>query len=72
MSIGTTHVHAEVDPSGHVQNLRVVSNNSNEAFANVCLQSFQEAQIPPIPPELVAVFPDGKMEVDFNFTIYGN
>ncbi len=72
VSIGTTHVHAEVDPSGHVQNLRVVSNNSNEAFANVCLQSFQEAQIPPIPPELVAVFPDGKMEVDFNFTIYGN
>src|SRR6266404_4072771 len=32
VSIGTTHVHAEVDPSGHVQNLRVVSNNSNEAF----------------------------------------
>lgn len=72
LSIGTAQVHAEVDPSGHIQNLRVVSNNSNEIFANICLQSFQEAQIPPIPPDLVAVFPDGKMAVDFNFTFYGN
>ena len=51
VSIGTAHVEAEVDANGKVQKLRVVSNNANEAFANVCLQSFQEAQIPPIPPD---------------------
>jgi outer membrane biosynthesis protein TonB len=72
VSIGTAHLEAEVDPQGHVQKLRVVSNNANEAFANICLQSFQEAHIPPIPPDLIATLPEGRMPVDFSFTAYSN
>jgi outer membrane biosynthesis protein TonB len=72
VSIGTANIQAEVDAQGHVQKLRVVSNNANEAFANICLQSFQEAHIPPIPPDLIATLPDGRMPVDFSFTAYGN
>jgi outer membrane biosynthesis protein TonB len=72
VSIGTAHIEAEVDAQGHVQKLRVVSNNANEAFANICLQSFQEAHIPPIPPDLIATLPEGRMPVDFAFTAYSN
>jgi outer membrane biosynthesis protein TonB len=72
VSIGTAHVEAEVDAQGKVQKLRVVSNNANEAFANVCLQSFQEAQIPPIPPDVVAALPGGRLPVDIYFTTYAN
>jgi len=72
VSIGTAHVEAEVDGQGKVQNLRVLSNNANEAFANICLQSFQEAQIPPIPPDLVAALPEGRLPVDIFFTTYAN
>ncbi len=72
VSIGTAHIEAEVDAQGHVQKLRVVSNNANEAFANICLQSFQEAHIPPIPPDLIASLPEGRMPVDFSFTAYAN
>ena len=72
VSIGTAHLEAEVDAKGHVQKLRVVSNNANEAFANICLQSFQEAHIPPIPPDLIATLPEGRMSVDFSFTAYSN
>jgi outer membrane biosynthesis protein TonB len=72
VSIGTAHLEAEVDAQGHVQKLRVVSNNANEAFANICLQSFQEAHIPPIPPDLIATLPEGRMPVDFSFTAYSN
>jgi outer membrane biosynthesis protein TonB len=72
ISIGTAHIYAEVDAQGHLQKLRVVSNNANEAFANICLQSFQEAHIPPIPPDLIAALPDGRMPVDFSFTAYAN
>jgi len=72
VSIGTAHIEAQVDAQGRVQNLRVVSNNANEAFANICLQSFQEAHIPPIPPDLIATLPDGRMSVDFSFTAYAN
>lgn len=72
VSVGTAVVSAEVDPRGQVTNLRVVSNSANEAFANVCLQSFQEAEIAPIPPDLVATLPDGKMQLEFTFTTYAN
>ncbi|MBA2744433.1 MAG: hypothetical protein H0U43_09050 [Chthoniobacterales bacterium] len=69
-NLGTAHITAEVDEQGHIQNLRVASNSANEAFANICLQSFQEAQIPPIPPELIPTLPGGRMPVDFSFTYY--
>jgi outer membrane biosynthesis protein TonB len=72
VSIGTAHVEAEVDQNGHVQKLNVISNNANEAFANICLQSFQEAQIPPIPPELVSALPDGRLPMDISFTAFAN
>ncbi|MEO5720425.1 MAG: hypothetical protein ABIR71_03015 [Chthoniobacterales bacterium] len=72
VDVGTAHIEAEVDGSGKVLNLRVVSNNANEAFANVCLRSFQEAKIPPIPPDLVATLPGGRLPVDFYFTTYAN
>jgi len=72
ISIGTATIEAEVDAEGKVQNLRVLSNDANEAFANICLQSFQEARIPPIPPELVSTLPDGRLQVNFSFTLYAN
>lgn len=69
-SIGTARVAAEVDAQGQIQNLHIISNSANEAFANICLQSFQEAQIPPIPPDLVAAMPGGRMPLEFSFTCY--
>lgn len=72
VKIGTAHVEAQVDAKGRVQNLRIISNDSNEAFANICLQSFQEAQIPPIPPDVAATLPEGRLPVDFFFTTYAN
>ena len=72
VSVGTANLQAQVDAQGHIQNLRVVSNNANEAFANICLQSFQEAHIPPIPPDLIEALPEGKMPVDFTFISYSN
>ena len=72
VSVGTAVISAEVDEAGHVTNLRVVSNSANESFANICLQSFQEAKIAPIPPELIPTLPDGRMQLEFTFTTYAN
>ena len=69
-SLGTAKIAAEVDAQGHLQNLRVAGNTANEAFANICLQSFQEAQIPPIPPDLIPTLPGGRMPVEISFTYY--
>ena len=72
ISIGTTRVVFVVDRSGHVKNLKVVENSSNEALANVCIQSIQDAQLPPMPDELASMLPPGGMDVDLPFTIFPN
>ncbi|MGZ4982783.1 MAG: hypothetical protein ACXV9Q_01675 [Chthoniobacterales bacterium] len=71
-NVGAAVVTAEVDAQGKIRNLRIVSNNSNEAFANICLQSFQEAQIPPIPPDLIPTLPNGKFPLEISFTYFSN
>jgi outer membrane biosynthesis protein TonB len=72
ISIGTTRVVFVVDRSGHVKNLKVVQNTSNEALANVCIQSIQDAQLPPMPDELAAMLPAEGMDVDLPFTVFPN
>src|SRR6266513_4418405 len=72
ISIGTTRVIFVVDRSGHVKNLKVVENSSNETLANVCIQSIQDAHLPPMPDELAAMLPPEGMDVDLPFTIFPN
>jgi outer membrane biosynthesis protein TonB len=73
MGIGTFTVHFWVDRSGKIQNLKVISNTSNETFANICLQSILDAKLPPIPEDVAATLPPEGLEWDgINFIIYPN
>jgi outer membrane biosynthesis protein TonB len=72
VSIGTARVVFVVDRSGHVKKLKVVENSSNETLANVCIQSIQDAQLPPIPDDLAATLPPEGLEMDIPFTIFPN
>ena len=72
-NIGTLRVHFFIDRSGRVKNLKITENTSNEAFANICLQSVLEAQLPPIPEELANTLPAEGLEIEgMNFIIYPN
>src|ERR1043166_3742184 len=57
ITIGTARLSFSVDRSGHVTNLKVIENSSNEAFANACLQSILEIQMPPIPEDVASTLP---------------
>jgi hypothetical protein len=72
ISIGTARVVFVVDPKGHVKNLKILENTSNEAFANVCIQSIQDAQLPEMPDDLVATLPSEGLEMEIPFTIFAN
>src|ERR687887_459564 len=72
ITIGTARVVFVIDRSGHVKNLKVVENTSNEALAIVCIQSIQEAQLPPIPDDLSATLPPEGLDMDIPFTIFPN
>jgi hypothetical protein len=72
ISIGTTRLTFTVDRWGKVNNLRVVENTANEAFANICLQSVQELKLPPIPDELVNTLPSEGLQQELTFILYAN
>ena len=72
ISLGTTQVVFCVDRSGKVKNVKVLSNSSNEAFANVCLQSILEIQVPPIPEDVAATLPPEGLDESITFTMFPN
>jgi hypothetical protein len=72
-NIGTLQVHFFIDRSGKIKNLKITENTSNEAFANICLQSIMEAQLPPIPEDVADTLPSEGLEIEgMNFIIYPN
>jgi outer membrane biosynthesis protein TonB len=72
VSLGTTRVSFWVDRSGRVKNLKVLSNNSNEAFANVCLQAILDSKLPPIPEDVAGALPPEGLESEIAFTTFSN
>ena len=72
ISIGTTHLAFVVDRSGQVRNLKVIENNSNEAFAGVCIQSVQDIKLPPIPEDVADVLPPEGLDAEMSFTLAPN
>jgi outer membrane biosynthesis protein TonB len=72
VNLGTAQVVFSIDRSGRVKNLKVVSNSSNEAFANVCLQSIIEIQMPPIPEDVASTLPPEGLDEQITFTMFPN
>src|SRR6266478_2381808 len=73
ITIGTLRVRFCIDRSGQVKGLKITENSSNEAFANVCVQSVLEAHLPPIPEEVANTLPPEGLEVDgLGFIIFPN
>ncbi len=72
ISLGTARISFAIDRKGRVTNLKVVSNDSNEAFANVCLQSIIEVQLPPIPEDVASALPPDGLETEIAFSTFSN
>ena len=72
ISLGTAQVAFSIDRSGRVKNLKVVKNTSNESFANVCLQSILEIQLPPIPEDVASTLPPEGLDEQITFTMFPN
>jgi outer membrane biosynthesis protein TonB len=72
ISLGTAQIAFSIDRSGKVKNLKVIKNSSNEAFANVCLQSILEIQVPPIPEDVAGTLPPEGLDEQITFTMFPN
>jgi hypothetical protein len=73
INIGTLRAHFFVDRSGKIKDLKVLGNTSNESFANICLQSILDANLPPIPDDVADTLPPEGLEWDgVSFTLFPN
>jgi len=72
ISIGTLRLVFSVNREGKPQNLKIVENSSNESFANVCLQSVLDIELPPIPDDVASTLPSEGLDEEMSFTMYAN
>jgi outer membrane biosynthesis protein TonB len=72
LNVGTAEIKFVVRESGKVERVEVVSNSSNESFAACSVRAIMEAEIPPIPKELVPMLESGRIEIQYSFTILSN
>lgn len=72
LSVGTLTLRFTVLENGRVTGVQILSNSSNESFASVSIRSIMEADIPPIPPEVLEFLDNQRIEVDYTFSILGN
>jgi TonB family protein len=72
LNVGTVEVRFVVRQSGKVERVQVLRNSSNESFAACTVRAIMEAEIPPIPKDLVPMLESGRIEIEYSFTILSN
>ena len=66
-NLGTVRTTFVIDRNGHVQNLKIISNDANEALADISLQSILDSKFDPIPEEIISSLPPDGLEQDISF-----
>jgi len=69
MPVGFARIAFTVSPDGKISEVRVLANDSNELFVNICLRAIQEVKIPPVPPELLS---HGRLDQEITFKNFPN
>ncbi len=72
LSTGSVKVTFEVSPNGTIDNVRVHPKPTNTALEMVSIQSVWEAKLPPLPPDVAQALDNGRLEIDYTFTLYPN
>ena len=72
LNLGTVEIRFTVEPSGKVRGPRILRNSSNESLASVSIASIINAEIPPIPPDVAKLLDNGRLEIDYSFTVLAN
>lgn len=70
LSFGSAILRFYVNKEGKIEELSLLSNSSNQTFADCCLQSITEAKLPIIPTEIAKTLEQGRLEIEYRFTIY--
>ncbi len=67
---GILKVEFVVDPSGHISNLEITKNEANQMLEEFSLRAIREAQLPPMPAEVLASVGSRGLLVQYDIIIY--
>lgn len=72
VTFGSLKLEFYVRPDGSAEDLRIISDprNADPQMADFTLQAIQDADIPPIPQDLVPVLEAGRMRIEYDVLIY--
>ena len=70
LSTGQVKLHFYVDGTGKAKQVRVSAGNANSALAGVSTGAVMEADIPPIPPDVLETLNGQQLEVELGFEMY--
>jgi outer membrane biosynthesis protein TonB len=69
IAIGVCTVRVRISAEGRVLEAKVISNSSNDRFAEICLRSIRESELTPPPPDVMTLR-DGVLQIDLPFTLF--
>ena len=72
LAIGTARFTFRITPEGRVENLRLVSNTSNEFLVKISARAIKEAKLPAIPKAVLKEAGQKWIDVDLPFKILPN
>jgi outer membrane biosynthesis protein TonB len=72
VDIGTVHVQFVVARDGKINDIKVTSGGTSESFANLCLQSVQDAKPGAIPEDVMTILPAEGLPGEVSFTGFQN
>ncbi len=72
LTMGTVELRFIVTADGKATKIQVIRNSSNESFAACSVGAVIEAEIPPIPEDLIPMLENGRIEIEYSFTILSN
>ncbi|MEM7144798.1 MAG: hypothetical protein AAF591_06660 [Verrucomicrobiota bacterium] len=67
---GSLKLEFKIDPNGTPRELKVTDNDANEIMANFSMRAVMDADIPPMPEEIIGILDDGMLEVTYDVIIY--
>src|ERR1700680_1119045 len=72
LSIGTVHLGFRINPDGRIENLKVLSNTSNQLLADISRHAIEATKLPPIPQKALAEQGHHWIEMDLPFSLFAN
>ncbi|MEM8953262.1 MAG: hypothetical protein AAGD22_03835 [Verrucomicrobiota bacterium] len=67
---GSLKLEFKIDPNGTPRELRVTDNDANEIMANFSMRAVMDADIPPMPEEIIGILDNGMLDVTYDVIIY--